>query len=141
MSSPTLEHKSTSLDLRAGIIGSLAGGVVFGIMMHVMGMMGQLAAVVGTDSVLVGWLIHLVGSLVSGCVFAFVVRINWHPVVTGLCYGAVLWAVLPLTLLPMLMQLSLPWSAAGIAENLPSLIGHLVYGLVTGWVYQKTSAA
>lgn len=141
MSSPVVERGRTTLDLKAGVIGSLAGGVIFGIMIHVMGKMGEIAGLIGPSSVWVGWVVHLVVSLVLGCLFAFVAQVKVHPVISGLLFGAALWAVFPLTLMPLLTHMPLAWSAAGLTENAPYLIGHLVYGLFTGWVYQKTAGA
>lgn len=139
MSSPVIERGRTTLDLKAGVIGSLAGGVIFGIMMHVMGRMGEIAGVIGASSALVGWIVHMVVSLVFGCLFAFVAQVKVHPVISGLLFGVVLWAAFPLTLIPLLTHMALAWSGTGLVENVPDLIGHLVYGLVTGWVYQKTT--
>jgi hypothetical protein len=53
----------------------------------------------------------------------------------GLLYGLVWWFLGPLTLMPILLGGTLTWTttAAGIA--LPLLIGHLIYGAVTAFIY------
>lgn len=44
----------------AGIVGGLAGGVVSGMMMQMMGMIPMVAMLVGSESVVVGWIVHLI---------------------------------------------------------------------------------
>jgi hypothetical protein len=66
---------SSALVTRAwnGIVAGLAGGIVFGIMMTTMGMMSTIAMMVGSSSVAISWLVHLIISAFYGALFAFVV--------------------------------------------------------------------
>ena len=50
----------------AGVIGGLAGGVVFGMLMAIMGMLPVIASMVGSTSPGVGFAMHLMISIVIG---------------------------------------------------------------------------
>jgi hypothetical protein len=66
---------STALLTRAwhGVVAGLADGVVFGVLMAIMGMMPMIAMLVGSSSAVVGWLVHLVISAFYGALFALIV--------------------------------------------------------------------
>jgi len=55
-----------------GVIGGLVGGVVFGIMMAMQGMIPMIAAMVGSQSDIVGWVIHLLISAFIGGTFGMI---------------------------------------------------------------------
>jgi hypothetical protein len=122
----------------AGIVGGLAGGVVFGIMMQAWGMMPMVAMLVKSESVGVGWLVHLFNSAVFGAIFAVLVG-RWATAVLpaaviGLVYGVVWWVLGALLIMPawlgmnaMIFDLNTTaWRSLG---------GHLVYGLLLGVGY------
>jgi hypothetical protein len=50
-------------------------------------------------------------------------------------YGAVWWFIGPLTLFPILLGGSFAWTSAEAAARLPSLVGHLLYGVATALVF------
>ncbi|MDP9497825.1 MAG: DUF1440 domain-containing protein [Actinomycetota bacterium] len=118
-----------------GIAGGLAGGVVFGLMMQMMGMMGMVAMLVGSESVAVGWALHLAISALFGAVYGGLVapRVTaWGSgLLAGLVYGAALWVIGPLLLMPAKMGMPL-FNVDAMA--LQSLYGHLVFGVVLGAV-------
>jgi hypothetical protein len=68
-------------DVNNGIMSGLVGGVIFGIMMQMMSaptpeggqmpMMAMVAKVVRSDSMIVGWIYHLVNSAVIGAIFGW----------------------------------------------------------------------
>ncbi len=117
----------------AGVAGGLVGGVVFGLMMQAWGMIPMVAQLVGSSSPAVGWVVHLLISAFFGAAFGVVLG----PVVKGLIsgtllgvgYGAVLWVVGPLLLMP--ARLGMPLFVVDDMA-LRSLVGHLVFGLVLG---------
>ncbi|CCG02289.1 hypothetical protein [Blastococcus saxobsidens] len=113
--------------------GGLAGGLVFGLMMQAWGMIPMVAALVGSSSPAVGWVVHLLISAVSGLAFAVLLGPVLKGVVLatllGLGYGAVLWVVGPLLLMPARMGMPV-FVVNDMAVN--SLIGHLVFGLLLG---------
>jgi uncharacterized membrane protein YagU involved in acid resistance len=123
--------------LLAGAVGGVAGGVLFGAMMTVMGMMGMVAGLVGSESVVVGWLVHLAISVVFGAAYALVLgaltRSYGRGVGLGAIYGVAVWVVGPLLIMPVWM--GMPPLMIGEPQVM-SLIGHLLFGGVTGLVYR-----
>jgi uncharacterized membrane protein YagU involved in acid resistance len=114
------------------ILASLAGGIVFGVLMQMMGMMSGIATMVGSQSIAVGWMVHLMISALFGVgwlLFAGETGGAWR----GLLYGVVLWILGPLVIMPAMM--GAPLLQLNQAA-LISLMGHLVYGLVTGIAFQ-----
>ena len=124
----------------SGIIGGLAGGVVFGMMMAMMGVLPMIGKMVGQPSALVGFAVHMMISAGIGASFAVlfgrVVHTARSGLLAGMSYGGIWWVLGPLILMPWMMGMgfgtNLNLAAAGAA--LPSLMGHLVYGLVLGLV-------
>lgn len=124
------------------VIGSLAGTVLFGVVMTMMKMMGMVAALVGSQSVAIGWAVHLAIGAVFGLAFAFVVA--WfpdRPWLTGMLYGMAVWVSGPLIVMP--LWLGMPGMVLDLSSSTPwfSLMGHLLYGLVTGIVYARLGAS
>jgi len=122
----------------AGIAGGLAGGVVFGILMQAWDMIAMVAMLVDSESVAVGWLVHLFNSALFGAIFAVVFG-RWAATLPaaaaiGLAYGVLWWVLGALLIMPawlgmneMIFELN---TGAG-----RSLLGHLAFGLLLGVVY------
>ncbi|WP_370588653.1 hypothetical protein [Pseudonocardia sp. C8] len=112
----------------------LAGGIVFGILMAMMGMMSTIAMMVGSSSPVVGWLVHLVISAFYGAVFAEIVPATLGTggvLGAGAVYGIVLWVIGPLLIMPAVMGMPLFMFNT---TTMMSLIGHLVYGVIVAGV-------
>ena len=118
-----------------GILGSLAGGFVFSLVMFSTGTLPRVAALVGGTSVALGFLVHMVISVIIGATYGVLFRYEAPDVFAslawGLLYGAVWWFVGPLTLFPILLGGSFTWTSAEAGAQLPSLVGHLLYGAAT----------
>lgn len=140
MAAPSSAHSSFSTgvgtSVPAGILGGLAGGVVFGVMMQMMGMIPMIAMLVGSESMAMGWIIHLAIASFIGATFALLLggRANrpGSSTALGLGYGLVWWILGPLLIMP--ARLGMPtFMINDMTVN--SLIGHLVYGAVLGLTY------
>ncbi|WP_435362284.1 hypothetical protein [Haloarchaeobius sp. DFWS5] len=128
------------------LVGGLAGGVVMGLLLQysteTMTMVGGLA---GQESVTMGWLVHLLLSLVFAIVFGLV--LTYTPMhrylastlavgALGMTYSIGLWFVGAGVLMPMWLD-----SMGVMADpTIPALDGmgllvHLVYGLVLAGAY------
>jgi hypothetical protein len=70
-----------------GVVGGLIGGLVFGIMMAMMGMIPMIASLVGSQSPLVGWLVHLAISAFIGLTFALLLGDRSTSYSSGLLWG------------------------------------------------------
>ena len=121
-----------------GMVGGVAGGLVFGAMMGMMGMLPMVASVVGSHSALVGFLYHMFNSVIIGTLFGLVFGGLSHTygqgAAWGLLYGVIWWVLGPLVLMPLLLGMGMQFGAALSPMNLMSLVGHLIYGLLTGLV-------
>ena len=137
-------------NIKLGAYGGLAGGVVFGAMMGMMGMLPMIGKMVGHPSAVTGFLAHLVISALIGAAFATLFDRFVHGKSSGLgyglTYGAAWWFLGPLTLMPLMMGMGLGvnWNATAAAQMLPSLVGHLLYGAILGlsygWLGNRTTA-
>lgn len=129
--------------IKHGIIGGLLGGLVFGAMMAMMGVLPMVGKLVGQPNAVVGFLVHLVISAGIGAVYGVFVGPLVHgrlsALLSGTFYGMLWWVLGPLTLMPYLlgMGLGVNWNLTAASGALPSLMGHVIYGVVAGFVFQR----
>ncbi len=125
--------------IRNGVIGGLAGGVVFGLMMGMMGMLAMIAGLVGSSSAVVGFVVHMVISAIIGALYGLTLggaTTSWGSALgLGTVYGIVWWFLGPLLIMPTMMGMGPQLTPAAMSGAIPSLIGHIVFGVVTGAVY------
>jgi hypothetical protein len=130
--------------LLAGIIGGIVGGLAFGVLMAMMGMLPMVASIVGSKSAVVGFVYHMFNSVIIGALFGLILgglsRTYTQGAMFGLLYGVVWWVLGPMILMPLLLGMgsegiASQFGAALSAPMLMSLVGHLIYGLLTGLVY------
>ncbi len=128
-------------ELTLGAYGGVAGGLIFGGMMGMMGMLPMIGSMVGQPTAAAGFAVHMANSVIIGIGFAIVLGRFLSGIggglAAGLVYGGAWWILGPLTLMPLLMGMGLGvnWNAAAAAAMLPSLVGHLMYGSILGLVY------
>ena len=137
-----------------GALAGIVGGIAFGVMMQMMSaptpeggsmpMMAMVAMVVHSTSIAVGWIYHVFNSAVIGILFATFIGGRVTGAGSGVAWGAawgVLWWVLGgLVLMPLL--LGMPAFASLIMPAMRpvamgSLVGHLMYGSLLGFVYAR----
>ena len=122
-----------------GVIGGIIGGLVFGAMMAMMGMLPMVASVVGSKSAVVGFIYHMFNSVIIGAVFGLLFgalsRTYGQGGLFGIIYRVIWWVLGPMILMPLMLGMGLQFGAASTPPMLMSLVGHLVYGLITGLVY------
>ena len=121
-----------------GAISGLGSGLVFGVMLAAMGMLPRIGQLIGVPTVVGGLLLHLVISAFFGAAYSLAagrLLSRWRSgLFGGVIYGAGLWLLGPLTLMPLLMGLALDtnWNLIAVTAQLPSLLGHLLYGGLLG---------
>ena len=123
-------HRVLKPTLNRTLLGSVVGGMIFGMLMQMMNMIKTVAMLVSSTSTGVGWLIHLVISMVFG--IAFLIGLSAIPLrapaaIIGLLYGVVLWVVGFLVIMPLKLHMSL-FHFDSMAWK--SLMGHMIYGLI-----------
>lgn len=128
-------------NLIRGAVAGLVGGMVFGMLMGMMGMLPMVAKLVGSNSTLVGLLVHLVNSALIGAAFSVVfgskARTLSSGAILGLIYGVFWWILGGLIIMPLWLGMPAQLSVAGMKNAMPSLMGHMIYGIVTGLIYSK----
>ena len=101
--------------------------------MQMMGMIPMVAMLVGSDSVAVGWLIHLGISAFIGASYALLLGGRVTSLATGLGlgvgYGIVWWVLGALIAMP--AKLGMPVFAIN-SMSLQSLMGHMIFGAILG---------
>lgn len=122
-----------------GAIAGLCGGLVFAPMMWDRGMLPYVAMAVGGDSIGLGLGVHLATSVAFGVLYGLLFREQVFDLRTalgsGLMFGMVLWFLGQLTLFPALLGEPFDWTLANAQAALPALIGHLIYGAATAFVF------
>ncbi|HEY3288985.1 MAG TPA: hypothetical protein VGK87_02545 [Anaerolineae bacterium] len=122
-----------------GILGGAAGGIVFGMLMAMMGMLTTIAGMAGSTSIVVGAAIHMMISVFIGATFGVLFGANsttaGRGLLFGIVYGMVWWVLGPLVIMPVMMGMGLQFANALSGSNLMSLMGHMIFGAVTGLVY------
>lgn len=120
----------------AGLAGGFAGGVGFGILMQVTGIISAVAGLVDQESIVVGWTVHMSIAMFVGVTYAVLFGLPALApsisMVLGTFYGLVWWVLGGLTLMPLRLGMGLfvldttAWQ---------SLAGHVVYGFLLGVVF------
>jgi NADH dehydrogenase len=126
-------------DIVAGGVAGLIGGIVYGVAIASLGMMAGVAGLIGLDSPSAGLTIHLAISALLGASFAAIFRYQPESATAtvsgGVLYSLLWWVLGPLTLQPALLGKGPTWSFAEVNAAFPNLIGHLLYGGVTGAIF------
>ncbi len=128
--------------LRAIFIGGLAGlvgGLAFGAWMERVGFFPLVAGLVRSDSPGMGRMLHFIISVVIGATygvfFRYDIRGPGSSIAWGVAYGVIWWILGPLTIMPLWLGHGLQWSLEASQGAYPSLVGHLIYGILLGVVY------
>jgi uncharacterized membrane protein YagU involved in acid resistance len=127
-----------------GALAGLAGGLVFTGVMVLVDALPTIARIAGMQGATAGLVVHLVIAQLIGVSYAVFFRRRSFDLASGIgwgvSYGFLWWVLGALTLLPILTGAVPQWSAAGIAADFPSLVGHLGYGAALGAVYYRLEA-
>ncbi|WP_344682776.1 hypothetical protein [Saccharopolyspora taberi] len=129
-------HHPVQLVVSRGLHGAVAGiggGIAFGVVMAMAGMLPMVAMLVGSDSDGVGVVVHLAISAVLGAGLGLVAPFTrFLPLLgAGAVWGVIWWVLGGLLLMP--AGLGMPVFQMG-QTALTSLVGHLLYGIVAAAV-------
>jgi hypothetical protein len=120
----------------AGVVGGLAGGAVFGVLMQLTGTIPMIASLVDRESIVVGWAVHMSIAMFVGLTYTLIFGLFTEglPMSTtlGAFYGIIWWVLGGLTLMPLRLGVGLFVIDTAAWQ---SLAGHAGYGLVLGAVY------
>ncbi len=125
--------------LRGGLAGLIAASAVGGVLVA-QGNLHTFVARTPDESHLVSWLIVLAVGLIGGFGFsALYPRPSGSAgagIIRGVAYGFLAWAIIPLTLLPLLNGTTLPWGPNEVRENFPAFPGYLLFGAALALFFQ-----
>lgn len=136
-------HPTTSgLVSRAGsgALAGIAGGIVFGILMAMMGMLPMVGMLIGVNNAFVGFLVHLVNSAIIGAIFgvlAWPIANKIGPVLgAGMVYGVIWWVLGALLIMPLWLSVTADPMMRDMVfkignDQWMSLMGHAIFGLIT----------
>lgn len=126
----------------SAIVAGIAGGVVFGMMMSMMGTITMIAKMAGSESEVIGWLIHLMISSIFGIGYAFILSkratSTKSALLMAMVYGLITWVIGPLVMMPAMMGMTSMMFQIGEMQMM-SLMGHIIYAIVTALVFLKIS--
>lgn len=139
---PFAEEGIGTQGLRAigrGVLGSVAGGLAFTVVMLHVGMLPRIAGLAGVTSPTVGFIVHTTISSIIGAAYGLLFRRESYSLGAaagwGVVYGLFWWALGGLTLFPVFLGGKPQWELALAGQTFPSLMGHIGYGVVTAMVY------
>ena len=119
-------------------MGGVVGGVVFGMLMQMMGVMPMIAMMVGSESVVVGWILHLIISVVTGALFVVTIGKNvttyGRGIGMGVVYGMIWWVLGALVIMPVVLGMGVQFANAFDQMRMMSLMGHAIFGAILGAV-------
>lgn len=136
----TVQQSGLSKGIIRGVVAGLGGGVVFGMMMAMMGMLPMIAGLVGSQSPVVGGVVHMAISAAIGAFYGAVLSVGrFHlntgfAILSGMVNGVIWWVLGALILMPIGLGMARMVLQIGATQWL-SLMGHLIYGIVTGLLY------
>jgi uncharacterized membrane protein YagU involved in acid resistance len=116
--------------IRASIIGGIIGGIVLGIMMQMTGKIPVIAGMFGSDSLLVGWVIHMVISIIFAIGYGLLVFNNNKYILVGILHGVLIWIIGPLLIMPLMMGMGVMFASMFTAAMLMSLMTHIMFSLI-----------
>ncbi len=140
-------------DIPKGLLAGLAATVVLSLLMVLKAMMGvmpqldlpkMLAGMVGSpDMPLIGWIVHFaIGIVVYGVAIA--VLDSKLPGTSRVGHGIMLavigWLVMMVMLMPM-AGAGLFGMSLGVMAPVMTLVLHLIFGAVLGWVYGRSAVS
>ena len=137
-------QKSDTRAIWLGAVAGIIGGIPFGMLMGMMGMMPMIGMLVRVDSAFVGVLVHAAISAVTGAIYGFfAVRFpqTWKvAAIAGVVYGIIWWVLGALILMPAMLGMFQNIFAIGQMQWM-SLMGHMIFGVVLAlsflWLYRR----
>ena len=137
-------QRSDARSLWLGALAGIIGGIPFGIMIGMMGMMPMIGMLVRVESAFVGVLVHGAISAITGAIYGFFAvrfaQTGGNAALAGFAYGVIWWVLGALILMPALLGM---FQMIFVNEQMQwmSLLGHIIFGEVLAfsflWLYRR----
>jgi hypothetical protein len=128
----------TLRSLSWGAMAGLIGGIVASPILFATGVLPRLINSPDSSTVKI-LLAHILVSIFLGMLYGVLFRNESSSVGMGIAwgwlFGLIWWYAGPITLQPLILTGQCDWSTDAVSYLLPSLMGHLIYGAVTGLVF------
>ncbi len=125
--------------LSYGAVAGLCGGIVFIPMIAAVNGFLAISALVGRSELFTGIAVHLIVSVLIGMTYGLFFERESPDLASGIAWGAVYgliwWFLGPFTLFPIRSGGTFTWTIEAVTNSLPSLLGHLLYGITTAAVF------
>jgi hypothetical protein len=122
-----------------GAFAGFAGGMVSSPVMFVTGVLPRIVGAGTPLSIVRGLSLHLLVSVLIGMTFGILFRREspsiGFGVMWGWLFGTIWWYLGPVTFLPLLLTGETDWRVSAVSALLPSLMGHLMFGATTAFVF------
>jgi hypothetical protein len=129
----------TLRSLSWGAIAGLIGGIVASPILFATGVLPRLVNSSDFAATLRILFAHFLISIVLGMLYGILFRNESSSVGMGVAwgwlFGLIWWYAGPITLEPLILTGQCDWSTDAVSYLLPSLMGHLIFGAVTGLVF------
>jgi hypothetical protein len=149
MSTETATAVDTGIELgdwQAGVVGGILGAAVMAIAVSAMNpptLMGGIPGLYTLSGGIAGWVVHLSHGAILGVVYAAIVEADVVSVDSvgkylgaGIVWGIITWGLLAAIVMPIwLSAVGFPQAPPLPNFAIPSLIWHLLYGIVLGIIY------
>lgn len=122
--------------LLLGFIGGIVGGILFGVLMQMKGGIAMLAGMFGSTSLVIGWGIHMMISIIFGIAFGILAIKTTRIYFLGFLYGVLIWIIGPLVAMPLMAGMGTNLAHAFAPEQLMSLLTHLFFSFIVAIVYK-----
>ena len=137
VSRQTSTISSYSKLVKASLIGSTVAGVAFGIYLQVTGMIPVLASMLGSESLALGWILHMMISWIFGLGYGAMTMLSSRYYMLGVLHGVIIWVIGPLLVMPMMMGMGPMIGQMFAGEQLMSLVTHLAFSLILATVFRR----
>lgn len=119
-----------------GVIGGVIGGILFGLFMQMMGMIGMIASMVGSESLVIGWIVHMMISVIFGVTFGLLHLVISNSWTLAVLFGVGIWIVGPLVVMPLMMGMGTNLANAFTPDQLMNLVTHLFFSFILAIVFK-----
>ncbi|HEY4580880.1 MAG TPA: DUF6789 family protein [Candidatus Acidoferrales bacterium] len=117
------------------ILGGLVGTLAITFLMYAGGLRMDIAAMLGGWGM--GMAMHLLnGTIIFPFIYAYVLftKLPGSPHLKGLLWGLILWVLAQIVVMPMMGAGLFGLKMGGMMPAFGSLMGHVVYGALLGWI-------